>query len=66
MSVPRLLALNGLHITKVGFRESWHSKRLPGYTLDIPVPASYNDLFVNSTIRDYLGWAWYQVCTKYN
>ena len=25
----------------------------------MPVPASYNDITTNSSIRDYVGWAWY-------
>lgn len=29
-------------------------------TLEAPVPASYNDLFVDSAIRDHVGVAWYQ------
>jgi beta-glucuronidase len=28
--------------------------------LEAPVPASYNDLFTDSAIRDHVGWAWYQ------
>lgn len=28
--------------------------------LEAAVPASYNDLFVDSCIRDHVGWAWYQ------
>lgn len=38
--------------------EPWTSA-LPG-TLDAPVPASYNDLFADATIRDHVGWVWYQ------
>jgi len=26
----------------------------------MPVPSSYNDVSTNSTIRDYVGWSWYQ------
>lgn len=26
----------------------------------MPVPSSYNDVTANSTIRDYVGWSWYQ------
>lgn len=26
----------------------------------MPVPASYNDITTNASIRDYLGWVWYQ------
>lgn len=28
--------------------------------LEAPVPASYNDLFVDPAIRDHVGWVWYQ------
>lgn len=28
--------------------------------LQIPVPASYNDIFVDSKIRDHVGWVYYQ------
>ncbi|MCX5319940.1 sugar-binding domain-containing protein [Streptomyces sp. NBC_00120] len=28
--------------------------------LEAPVPASYNDLFTDSAIRDHVGWIWYQ------
>lgn len=26
----------------------------------MPVPSSYNDITVDATIRDFVGWAWYQ------
>lgn len=29
-------------------------------SLEVPVPASYNDLFVDSVIRDHVGIVWYQ------
>ena len=29
-------------------------------TREAPVPASYNDLFVDAAIRNHVGWAWYQ------
>ena len=32
---------------------------LPG-TLEAPVPASYNDIFVNPSLREHVGWVWYQ------
>jgi beta-glucuronidase len=31
-----------------------------GSRLEAAVPASYNDLFVDSSIRDHVGWVWYQ------
>ena len=27
--------------------------------IQIPVPSSYNDITTNKTIRDFIGWAWY-------
>lgn len=35
------------------------SGRLPG-KLEAPVPSSYNDLFVDQSIRDHVGFVWYQ------
>ncbi|KAF4956409.1 hypothetical protein FSARC_11612 [Fusarium sarcochroum] len=29
-------------------------------TLQVPVPASYNDIFVDSNIRNHVGWVYYQ------
>ncbi|MER5183759.1 beta-glucuronidase [Streptomyces sp. NPDC002896] len=31
-----------------------------GTALEAAVPASYNDLFTDSAIRDHVGWVWYQ------
>lgn len=28
--------------------------------IDMPVPSSYNDVTQNASIRDHIGWAWYQ------
>lgn len=36
----------------------WESV-LPG-SLDVAVPASYNDQFVDGAIRNHVGWVWYQ------
>ena len=45
----------------LGFNESWFSSPFEGPDiLDMPVPASYNDITVSSEVRDFLGWAWYQ------
>lgn len=49
----------------IGFREKWFAKNLDqtsGAQVDVipmPVPASYNDITQNRTIRDFVGWAWY-------
>ena len=29
-------------------------------TIPMPVPSSYNDVTQNRTLRDHVGWAWYQ------
>jgi beta-glucuronidase len=36
----------------------WEDRLATG--LEAPVPASYNDLFVDPSIRDHVGWVWYQ------
>ncbi|PRX96544.1 beta-glucuronidase [Allonocardiopsis opalescens] len=38
--------------------EPW-ARVLPG-TLDVAVPASYNDQFVDARVRDHVGWVYYQ------
>src|SRR4051812_41851968 len=38
--------------------EPWRGP-LPG-TLEVAVPASYNDLFVDRAVRDHVGRVWYQ------
>ncbi|XP_064455225.1 beta-glucuronidase-like isoform X1 [Ornithodoros turicata] len=45
----------------VGFREQWYKRPLSetGDVIPMPVPSSYNDVTQNQTIRDYVGWAWY-------
>ncbi|MGG7178427.1 beta-glucuronidase [Clostridium paraputrificum] len=42
-----------------GFSEKWYEGKLKD-TLNIPVPASYNDLVETEEVRDHLGWVWYQ------
>jgi len=46
---------------EVGFREKWYAAPLAetGDVLDMPVPASYNDITELPAVRDHLGWAWY-------
>ena len=45
-----------------GFREQWYAA-MPdaedANVLDMPVPASYNDITEDVTVRDHVGWAWY-------
>lgn len=46
---------------ELGFREKWFSQPLAqtGDVLPMPVPSSYNDITQNATIRDHVGWVWY-------
>jgi len=42
------------------FANKWWSKPLKqssGWTIDMPVPASYNDITQSKSIRDFVGWA---------
>ncbi|GAB6023659.1 hypothetical protein CHUAL_008425 [Chamberlinius hualienensis] len=45
-----------------GFTEKWYNQSLKqtGDVMPMPVPSSYNEITQNTTIRDYIGWAWYQ------
>ncbi|XP_042895568.1 beta-glucuronidase isoform X1 [Parasteatoda tepidariorum] len=45
-----------------GFKQKWYktSLRKTGDTIPMPVPSSFNDITQNRTIRDYLGWSWYE------
>lgn len=31
-----------------------------GPVIDMPVPASYNDITQDPTLRDFIGWVWYE------
>lgn len=42
-----------------GFKNKWFSTDLEEW-IPMPVPSSYNDVTVNSALRDFIGWAWYQ------
>jgi beta-glucuronidase len=42
-----------------GRRERWF-RGLPADAREIPVPASYNDLFADAGVRDHVGDAWYE------
>ncbi|XP_063225193.1 beta-glucuronidase-like isoform X1 [Bacillus rossius redtenbacheri] len=44
---------------EAGFTQSWYASALDQW-INMPVPASYNDVTVNASIRDYVGWVWYQ------
>ena len=44
----------------VGETERWFAlPNLPGPTILMPVPSSYNDVTQNITIHRHIGWAWY-------
>jgi beta-glucuronidase len=46
-----------------GRQEGWWRQRLPG-AREIPVPASYNDLFAAAEARDHVGDVWYQTVAR--
>src|SRR4051794_14361587 len=57
-------SLNGLwrfalDPTGVGRGERWY-ERLPAGAREMPVPASYNDVFPEAAVRDHVGDAWYE------
>ncbi|TMS13823.1 Beta-glucuronidase [Larimichthys crocea] len=45
-----------------GFERAWYKSRLveTGPVIDMPVPASYNDVTQDPTLRDFTGWVWYE------
>ncbi|XP_054610990.1 beta-glucuronidase isoform X2 [Dunckerocampus dactyliophorus] len=45
-----------------GFERAWYKHRLAetGPVLDMPVPASFNDITQDATLRDFIGWVWYE------
>lgn len=45
-----------------GFDKAWYKSRLreTGPVIDMPVPASYNDITQDPTLRDFTGWVWYE------
>ena len=42
-----------------GVDEKWYEKPLSNYS-EMPVPASYNDITTDKTLRDHVGWVWYE------
>uniref|UniRef100_A0AAY4ENX1 Beta-glucuronidase n=1 Tax=Denticeps clupeoides TaxID=299321 RepID=A0AAY4ENX1_9TELE len=44
-----------------GFQQAWFSGPLEktGPVIDMPVPASYNDVTQDARLRDFIGWVWY-------
>ncbi|MBD3942108.1 beta-glucuronidase [Microbacterium sp. NEAU-LLC] len=60
-STRELLALDGLWDFAVDddtLLTPWAGPLAPA--LQAPVPASYNDIFTDPSIRDHVGWVWYQ------
>ncbi|XP_033833763.1 beta-glucuronidase [Periophthalmus magnuspinnatus] len=45
-----------------GFDGAWYKSPLAttGPVLEMPVPASYNDITQDSMLRDFIGWVWYE------
>jgi len=63
-SSRELVNLDGIWDFKVdfkdeGFQQNWAASKLDT-SLDVAVPASYNDLFTDIAIREHVGWVWYQ------
>ena len=42
-----------------GFTKEWYSGPLEG-SIDMPVPSSYNDITQDLSIRDHIGYVWYE------
>ena len=42
-----------------GFEERWYERPLESI-VEMPVPASYNDITVDPELRDHTGWVWYE------
>lgn len=42
-----------------GFDETWYAQPLTDF-IEMPVPASYNDITTDKTLRDHVGWVWYE------
>ncbi|XP_069766937.1 beta-glucuronidase isoform X2 [Narcine bancroftii] len=45
-----------------GFEEKWYQRpmRETGPVIDMPVPASFNDITQDPKLRDFTGWVWYE------
>ena len=42
-----------------GFDEKWYERPLTDW-MEMPVPASYNDITTDKSLRDHVGWVWYE------
>jgi beta-glucuronidase len=63
-AMREVVNLDGLFAFKVdtdraGLSEQWFARTLQT-SLEIGVPASYNDLFTDQAVRDHVGYVWYQ------
>src|SRR4051812_20045962 len=47
----------------VGRIQEWWTGPLAG-AREVPVPASYNDVFADAAIRDYVGEVWYETAVR--
>jgi beta-glucuronidase len=47
----------------VGREQGW-SDGLPAEAVEIPVPASYNDVFPDAAVRNHVGEAWYETTVR--
>ncbi|KAG5844382.1 hypothetical protein ANANG_G00161940 [Anguilla anguilla] len=47
---------------KLGFEKAWFKSPLAqtGPVIDMPVPASFNDITQEPRLRDFIGWVWYE------
>ncbi|MED4227535.1 beta-glucuronidase [Neobacillus cucumis] len=58
-----IIDLNGIWNFKLdagnGFKENWQNAGLTN-AISMAVPASFNDIGVNASIRDHVGWVWYE------
>lgn len=58
-------ALSPIDDQDKGFTDAWFTKPLRQVVGDkkvyhMPVPSSFNDITTEKTMRDYVGWVWYQ------
>ncbi|KAJ8266341.1 hypothetical protein GJAV_G00129290 [Gymnothorax javanicus] len=46
----------------LGFEKAWFRSPLAqtGPVIDMPVPASFNDITQEARLRDFIGWVWYE------
>jgi beta-glucuronidase len=57
--------ISSVHDPDEGFRETWykrsllHTRNASKDVIAMPVPSSYNDITQSQSIRDYVGWVWY-------